>query len=161
MTKKIYLETLKKCPGSLQHLVFWNQTPIKKELAFLISNFNKEGTAFLHTIVQKRKQCVSSYESLIKKALRFLIAKPNKESPAFFDIKIQERKHYMMMMMNCFCGIVDRRKALSLISSRDQCQSSSPPRIFDTSGAGCEPAQNLSLGFVEWNCAVVITTKKK
>ena len=25
----------------------------------------------------------------------------------------------IMMMMNCFCGIVDRRKALSLISSRD------------------------------------------
>ena len=24
-----------------------------------------------------------------------------------------------MMMMNCFCGMVDRRKTLSLISSRD------------------------------------------
>ena len=34
-----------------------------------------------------------------------------------------------MMMMNCFCGIVDQRKAFSLISSRDHCQRSSPSRI--------------------------------
>ena len=39
----------------------------------------------------------------------------------------------MMMMMNCFCGMVDRRKAFSLISSRDHCQRSSPTRISDTS----------------------------
>ena len=42
----------------------------------------------------------------------------------------------MMMMMNCFCGMVDRRKAISLISS-------------DTPQAGFEPAQNLSSGLVE------------
>ena len=28
----------------------------------------------------------------------------------------------MMMMMNCFCGVLDRRKAFSPISSRDHCQ---------------------------------------
>ena len=38
----------------------------------------------------------------------------------------------MMMMMNCFCGMADRRKAFSLISSRDHCQRSSPSRISDT-----------------------------
>ena len=27
-------------------------------------------------------------------------------------------------MMNCFCGMVDRRKPFSLISSRDHCQRS-------------------------------------
>ena len=64
----------------------------------------------------------------------------------------------MMMMMNCFCGMVDRRKAFSLISSRDHCQRSSPSRISDTSRAGFEPAQNLSPGIDEWSCAVVITT---
>ena len=42
-----------------------------------------------------------------------------------------------------FCGMVDRRKAFSLISSRDHCQRSSPSR------AGFEPAQNLSSGLVE------------
>ena len=63
-----------------------------------------------------------------------------------------------MMMMNCFCGMIDRRKAFSLISSRDHCQRSLPSRISDTPRAGFEPAQNLSSGFVEWNCAVVITT---
>ena len=64
----------------------------------------------------------------------------------------------MMMMMNCFCGMVDRRKAFNLISSRDHCQRSSPPRISDTLRAGFEPAQNLSSGLVEWSCAIVITT---
>ena len=38
----------------------------------------------------------------------------------------------MMMMMICFCGMVNRRKAFSLISSRDHCQRSSPSRISDT-----------------------------
>ena len=59
-----------------------------------------------------------------------------------------------LMMMNCFCSMVDRRKAFSLISSRDHCQRSSPSRISDT---GFELAQNLSSGLVEWSCAVVIT----
>ena len=62
------------------------------------------------------------------------------------------------MMMNCFCGMIDRRKAFSLTSSRDHCQRSSPSRISDMPQAGFEPAQNLSSGLVEWSCAVVITT---
>ena len=64
----------------------------------------------------------------------------------------------MRMMINCFCGMVDRRKAFSFISSRDHCQRSSPSQISDTPRAGFEPAQYLSSGLVEWNCAVVITT---
>ena len=60
--------------------------------------------------------------------------------------------------LNCFCGMVDRRKAFSLISSRDHCQRSSPSRISDTPRAGFEDAQNLSSGLVEWSCAVVIIT---
>ena len=63
----------------------------------------------------------------------------------------------MMMIMNYFCGMVDRRKAFSLIFSRDHCQRSSPSRISDTPRAGFELAQNLSSGLVEWSCAVVIT----
>ena len=51
-------------------------------------------------------------------------------------------------MLNCFCGMVDQRKAFSLISSR----------ISDTPRAGFEPAQNLSSGSVEWRCARVTTT---
>ena len=61
-------------------------------------------------------------------------------------------------MMNCFCGMVDRWKVFSLISSRDHCQRSSPSRISDMLRAGFELAQNLSLGLLEWSCAVVITT---
>ena len=54
----------------------------------------------------------------------------------------------MMMMMNCFCGMVDRKKVFSLISSRDHCQRQ----------AGFERAQSLGSGIIEWNCAVVLTT---
>ena len=54
-----------------------------------------------------------------------------------------------MMMMNCFCGMVDPRKTFSLISSRDHCQRSSPWRISDTPRAGFEAVQNMSSGLVE------------
>ena len=46
------------------------------------------------------------------------------------------------------CDIIDGLKALSLISSRDHCQRSSPSQVSDTLQAGFEPAQNLSPGFV-------------
>ena len=72
---------------------------------------------------------------------------------------IQKKK--MMMMMNCFCGMVDQRKAFSLISSRDHCQRPSLPRISDKPRVGFEPVQNLSAGLVEWSCAVVITATGK
>ena len=64
----------------------------------------------------------------------------------------------MMIMMNSFCGMVDWRKAFSLISSWDYCQRSSLSRIFNILRTGIEPAQNLSSGIVEWSCTVVITT---
>ena len=47
-----------------------------------------------------------------------------------------------------FCGMVDRRKVFSLISSRDHRQRSSPSRISDTPRAGFELAQNLSSGWL-------------
>ena len=52
------------------------------------------------------------------------------------------------MMMNFLCGMVDRRKAFSLISSWDHCQRSSPLQISNKSQAGFEPAQNLSSAFL-------------
>ena len=57
-----------------------------------------------------------------------------------------------------FCGMVDRRKAFSLISSLDHCQISSPLRISNMLWAGFKPVQNLNSGLVERSCAVVITT---
>ena len=64
------------------------------------------------------------------------------------------------MLMNYFCGMVDRRKKFSINSNRDHChyQRSSPLWISDTSQAGFESSHNPSSGFVEWNCVVVITT---
>ena len=38
-------------------------------------------------------------------------------------------KNLLSDELNCFCGMVDRRKTFSLISSRDHCQRSSPSRI--------------------------------
>ena len=63
-----------------------------------------------------------------------------------------------MMIMNCFCGMALREKELSFIPSRDHCQTSSPSQISDMPRGGFELVQNLSSGFIEWNCAVVITT---
>ena len=62
-----------------------------------------------------------------------------------------------MIMMNCFCSMADQRKVFSLISGQDHCLRFSPSRISDTQRAGFEAAQNLSSGFVERSCAVVIT----
>ena len=62
------------------------------------------------------------------------------------------------LMMNCFCGMVDRQKAFSLISNRDHCQRSSISRNSDALRAGFKLAQNLSSSFVKLSCAVVITT---
>ena len=61
----------------------------------------------------------------------------------------------MWIKLNGFCGMIDRRKAFSLISSRDHHQRSSPSQISDTPLAGLKPAQNLNSGFVEWSCAAV------
>ena len=64
----------------------------------------------------------------------------------------------MMMMMNCFCGNVDWRKAVNLIFSWNHCQRSSPSGISDMPQAGFEPVQNLSSSLVEWSCLVLINT---
>ena len=72
----------------------------------------------------------------------------------------QSIKQLIKEIVNCFCGLVDRWKGFSLISSPDHCQRSSPSRISDTPRAGIEPAQNLSSGLVEWSCAVVITPQR-
>ena len=67
------------------------------------------------------------------------IIKKSRDLDYYFDIfwKISFSTTLMiMMMMNCFCGVVDRRKAFSLISSRGHCQRSSPLWISDTPQAG-------------------------
>ena len=63
-----------------------------------------------------------------------------------------------MVMMNRFCGMVDRRKAFSLISNRDHCHIFSPSEISDKPVTGYEPAPNLGSGFFDESCTVMITT---
>ena len=54
----------------------------------------------------------------------------------------------MAMMTYYLCGMVDRQKELSLISSRDHCQRFPPSQISDTPPTDFEPEQNLSSYFV-------------
>ena len=61
----------------------------------------------------------------------------------------------MMKAMNCFYWMVDQQKTIRLISRRDHCQKFSPSQISDTA-RGFELTQNLSLGFGESGCAIVI-----
>ena len=63
----------------------------------------------------------------------------------------------MMILMGCFCSTVDLRITLTFTASQDHCQRSSSSQISNTPQAGFEPLQNLSSGFVERSCAVVIT----
>ena len=63
----------------------------------------------------------------------------------------------MMMTMNVFCGMVNRQKVFSLISSQEHCQKSSPSQISNTLQAGFKLAQNLSSDYAELSCAVLIT----
>ena len=54
----------------------------------------------------------------------------------------------MMIMMNCLCGMVERRKAFSFIFVQDNCQRSSPSQISDTMRAGHAPQfSNMKLGY--------------
>ena len=87
---------------------------------------------------QKRK-CTFIYCNVLSQAMFLNLSK----------VCFQARTHtlLLMMMMNFFCRMVDRRKVFSLISSWDHCQRSSPSRISDTPRARFEPAQNLSSGF--------------
>ena len=59
--------------------------------------------------------------------------------------------------MNCFCGLVDQRKALTLISSWNNCGGVSLSQTSDMPQAGFESLPTLSSDFVKWDCAVVIT----
>ena len=49
----------------------------------------------------------------------------------------------MMMMMNCSCEIVDRRKTVSFIYSRNHFQRFLPSQTSTTPGAGFEPVQTV------------------
>ena len=82
----------------------------------------------------------------------------SKQNYCYFRLILTYFSPVLHELMNCFCGMVDRRKVFSLISSRDHCKRSSPSRISGTPRAGFEPAQNLSSALVEWSWAVVIIT---
>ena len=79
----------------------------------------------------------------------------------FYDDDDDDDDDDELLIKNCFCGMVDHRKALGLIFNRYHCIKFSPLPISDTLQTKFEPAQNLSSEFVERNCAAVITTKPR
>ena len=112
-------------------------------------------TRFNHQLLSRKISCISNLST--KRCQLSLQSTPFE----VWELEVNRLKNMMMVMiviMNYFCGMVDQRKAFGLISSRDHCQRSSPSPISNMPQAGFEPAQNLSSGFVEWSCAVVIIT---
>ena len=74
----------------------------------------------------------------------------NKKLYILFESPFPEHSYNLFhLMMNCFCKIVDRRKALSIIFSQDHCRRLSLSQISGTPRARFEPAQNLSSAHVE------------
>ena len=73
----------------------------------------------------------------------------------YVEIRVRGSENLLEdIMMNCFCGIGDRQKAFSFISSWNHCQRTSPLWVSDTPGAAYEPEFRLD----EWRCAVGIIT---
>ena len=71
------------------------------------------------------------------------------------------RKRYILdwlMMMSCFLWYGWPTKGVALFPARIIVRDPHLSRISDTPRAGFKPAQNLSSGFDESSCAVVITT---
>ena len=52
--------------------------------------------------------------------------------------------------------MIDRQKLSGILCSRDHCRRFSPLQASGTQQAEFEPAQNLSLGYSEWSCAIRI-----
>ena len=125
---------------------------------------NSALTVLLWNVIEKKLRhrifslWISLWTAFLQNTRRLLLALHNKLIIFLNCFIIQILLFVQISLMNCFCGMVDRRKAFSLISSRDHCQRSSPSQISNTPRAGFKPAQSLSSGLVEWSCAVMITT---
>ena len=63
----------------------------------------------------------------------------------------------MMIMMNCFSGMVDRRNLISIIFSRNLYQRFSPSKISDMPGARFKSLPKINSNFVEWSWVVMLT----
>ena len=68
-------------------------------------------------------------------------------------------QHLWHWLMNCFYGIGDQRKPRSHISIRDNV--SHPHHHESPTQLKRDPLQTLSSGFLEWSCAVAVTTTSK
>ena len=116
-----------------QYSTFWQcfmwtypvQFKIVKNYIPLLIGFPTSGSYEL--LLKKGLQKIWAYHVLCWMELSFVLAECQGAGREWIMLM-------MMTMMNCFCGMVDRRKTFSLISSRDQ-----------------------GSGLAEWNCAVVIT----
>ena len=63
-----------------------------------------------------------------------------------------------MMMMNCFYGMADRRKAFSRISSQEHCQRFSPSQISETPRAESQTFLNEVAQQMPWMSSYTLDT---
>ena len=68
---------------------------------------------------------------------------------------------FWWIIMNCFCGLTNRRKVLHLISSQDHHQRFSQWSVSSTPWAAFKPVQNVRSDFAEWSYAVDVTTTSR
>ena len=92
-----------------------------------------------------------SWTQLFKKIIINLLIKPAR-CHSYLN------KQSNQLMMNCFCRMVVRRKAIGLLSSRDNVQRFSRTEIADTRRAGLERTQKLTSGFGEQSCTILLIT---
>ena len=61
-----------------------------------------------------------------------------------------------MIMMSCFCGMVDQQKVFSLTPSQDHFQRSSSLQISDKLQAGFERAQKVQHDNIGYSYSVIV-----
>ena len=129
---------------------FWNYAT--ENMAHLLNRCQKEFGNFY----SKRLNRIADY---LQKQFKTIDCKYKTDNNKHNNTIIaQHRQRLVVMMKNCFCGMVGQWKVFSLSSSQDHCQRSLQSWISDMPKAGFEPKQNLRSDLVKWSCAVVITT---
>ena len=109
---------------------------------FLIYTVNSKSYKPTFNTVSIAESNLKPFDTLLQmNYFRFISLRPLYRNLCFANIIAITM---MMMMMNCFCGMVDRRNAFSFISICDHCQRSLPSGISNTPQAGFETALNPS-----------------
>ena len=105
-------------------------------------NFKKMQHIFLHI-----SNCMEHLQRICKycdsSSIYFILISSTEYILCYSQVHGNRKMIMTMLMMNCFCYMVNRRKVLNLITSGDLCQRSSQTQISDILWARFQPALNL------------------